>query len=77
MAESPAKELADQVRAMADQFAAAMAPLADAYLAGCARANATMAAWAAEVAAALAASRGVRQDRGDPTGDGPLELGDG
>jgi hypothetical protein len=73
----PAKELVDQARAAAEQFAAAMAPLADAYLAGCARASATMAAWAAEVARALAASHGQRGERGDPTGDPPLRRGDG
>jgi len=68
----PAKVLADQARQVAEGFAAAMAPVAQAYLAAAARAGAMMTAWAQQVAEALEASHGTRADRGDPTGDPPL-----
>ena len=66
-----------QVDAAARQLAEAMAPLAEAYLLAAARAGDSMAAWAREVATALEASRGARQDKGDPTGDPPLGRGGG
>jgi hypothetical protein len=68
----PAKVLADQARQAAERFAAAMVPVAEAYLAGMAQAGATMTEWARQVAEALAASHGARAERGDPTGDPPL-----
>jgi hypothetical protein len=68
----PAKVLADQARQVAEGFAAAMAPVAQAYLAAAARAGAMMTAWAQQVVEALEASHGTRADRGDPTGDPPL-----
>jgi hypothetical protein len=68
----PAKVLADQARQVAEGFAAAMAPVAQAYLAAAARAGAMMTDWARQVAEALEASHGTRADRGDPTGDPPL-----
>jgi hypothetical protein len=72
----PAEELAAQARQVAEGFAAAMAPLAQAYLAAAARVGATMTEWARQVTEALAASHGTRADRGDPTGDPPLGRAD-
>jgi|SRR5580693_2552560 hypothetical protein len=61
----------EQAEALAAQFAAAMAPLVDAYLHACERAAAPLDEWARQVRAALEASRGVRGELGDPTGNPP------
>ena len=68
----PAEELAAQARQLAEGFAAAMAPVAQAYLAAAARVGAMLSEWGRQVAEALEASHGTRADRGDPTGDPPL-----
>jgi hypothetical protein len=58
---------------LAAGFAAAMAPLAQAYLAAMARVGATMTEWARQVTEAVEASHGARADLGDPTGDPPVK----
>jgi hypothetical protein len=68
----PAKVLVDQAQAQAARFAAAMAPLAQAYLAAAAQLGATLTEFGRQVAVALESSHGRRADRGDPTGDPPL-----
>lgn len=73
----PAGERAARMAASMAQFAAAMQPLADAYLHTMQQAGDSMGAWLRQVGAALAASHGQRAELGDPTGDPPIGRGDG